>query len=501
MTQTRLLAAALAAGLAAGAASAQTLRIGLAEDPDVLDPTMARTFVGRIVFAGLCDKLFDIDDKLAIVPQLATAFEWSGDAKTLLIKLRPGVKFHDGETMDAEAVKFSLERHLTLQGSFRRAEIGVVQTVEAVDPTTVKLTLATPFSPLIAAFTDRAGMIVSPKAAKEAGAQFGTKPVCAGPFKFVERVAQDRIVAERFADYWDKDRIHVQRVIWQPIPDSTVRLANLQAGSLELIERLQPSDVPAVQRNARLALVAGGSLGYQSITFNAANGERAKGPIGNPKVRAAFDLAIDRATINQVVYDGQHIPTGQAVPPASPYHIASIGVPTRDIARAKQLLQEAGLPNPTIEVMVPNSPDVRQVAEIVQAMVKEAGITVTIRATEFATSLNEAEKGNYDVYILGWSGRPDPDGNLYSFVTSKGPLNYGRWSNAEVDKLMDEARTVSDIAARRAIYAKAAAITGAERPLIYLWHPKNLVAHTTKLTGFKPVPDGLLRLQDVKLAN
>jgi len=280
-----------------------------------------------------------------------------------------------------------------------------------------------------------------------------------------------------------------------------VRLANLQAGSLELIERLQPTDVGAVKGNARLALTGGGSLGYQSINFNVASGDRAKGAIGNEKIRAAFDLAIDRETINQVVYEGQHIPTGQAIPPASPYHAGAIGVPKRDLARAQALVKESGVANPSVELMTPNNPDIRQVAEIIQAMTKEAGINVTIRATEFATSLNEAEKGNFDGYIIGWSGRPDPDGNLYSFMTTKGPLNYPKFSNPEIDKLMDEARTVSDIAARRAIYEKAARITGEARPILYLWHPRNLVAHTTKLSGFKPVPDGLIRLQDVKLAN
>ena len=191
----------LAAASAAMPAAAQTLRIGLAEDPDALDPTTARTFVGRIVFASLCDKLFDIDAKLAVVPQLATKHAWGADGKELTISLRDGVRFHDGERMDAAAVKYSLERHLRMQGSFRRAEISVVQSVDVVDPLTVKLTLSAPFSPLIAALTDRAGMIVSPKAAEAAGAQFGNRPVCAGPFRFVERVAQDRIVLERFADY------------------------------------------------------------------------------------------------------------------------------------------------------------------------------------------------------------------------------------------------------------------------------------------------------------
>src|SRR5207253_11349954 len=127
-----------------------TLRIGLAEDPDVLDPTLARTYVGRIVFASFCDKLFDIDDKLNVVPQLALSHQTSADGKAVTIKLRPGVKFHDGESLDAEAAKYSLERHLNMKGSFRKPELGSVDKVEIVDPMTVKLVLKEPFSPLLA---------------------------------------------------------------------------------------------------------------------------------------------------------------------------------------------------------------------------------------------------------------------------------------------------------------------------------------------------------------
>jgi len=222
--------AALALGLVitAGAAQAQsTLRIGLAEDPDVLDPTLARTYVGRIVFASICDKLFDIDEKLNVVPQLALSHQVSADGKAVTIKLRSGVKFHDGEPFNAEAAKFSLDRHLTMQGSFRRAEIAQVDKVEVVDPLTIRLQLKSPFSPLIAQLTDRAGMMVSPKAAKALGDKFGTAPVCAGPYRFVERVPQDRIVVERFKDYWDGKRVKIDRIVYRPIQDSTVRLANL----------------------------------------------------------------------------------------------------------------------------------------------------------------------------------------------------------------------------------------------------------------------------------
>ena len=232
-TRNILLGALLAAAIVSPAAAQSHLRIGLAEDPDNLDPTTAGSYVGRIVLAAMCDKLFDIDAKLNIVPQLALSYSTSDDGKEVAIKLRPGVKFHDGEPLDAEAAKFSVERHLTFPGSFRKPELGAVERVEVVDPLTVKLVLKNPYSPLIAQLTDRAGMMVSPKAAKEAGDKFGLKPVCAGPYKFVERVQQDRMVFERFADYWNKDNVFIDKIVFLPIVDATVRLANLKSGGLD----------------------------------------------------------------------------------------------------------------------------------------------------------------------------------------------------------------------------------------------------------------------------
>src|SRR6267378_3799544 len=244
-------AAALLLSLQAGVQAQTTLRIGLAEDPDVLDPTMGRTYVGRIVFSAVCDKLFDIDEKLNIVPQLALSHETSADGKEVTIKLRPGVKFHDGEPLDAEAAKFSLDRHLTMPASFRKPELAAVDHVDVVDPLTIKIVLKTPYSPLVAQLTDRSGMMVSPKAAKEAGDKFGQHPVCAGPYKFVERVQQDRMVFEKFADYWNKDNVFIDRVVYLPIVDSTVRLATLKSGGLDLIERLLATDIKDVRADSR----------------------------------------------------------------------------------------------------------------------------------------------------------------------------------------------------------------------------------------------------------
>src|SRR5690242_14310315 len=275
MKISRLVAAtvALLLSLASGAQAQSTLRIGLAEDPDILDPTLARTYVGRIVFAAFCDKLFDIDENLNIVPQLALSHETSADGKAVTIKLRPNVKFQDGEPFDAEAAKFSLERHLTLPGSFRKPELAALDHVEVVDPLTIKLVLKTPFSPLIAQLTDRAGMMVSPKAAKAEGDKFGLHPVCAGPYKFVERVPQDRIVFEKFADYWNKDNVFIDRVVYLPISDDTARLANLKSGGLDLIERVLATDIKDIRADPKLKLATALWLGYTGIDVNIGDGE------------------------------------------------------------------------------------------------------------------------------------------------------------------------------------------------------------------------------------
>src|ERR1700759_3568950 len=336
--------AALLLSFQAGAFPQPTLRIGLAEDPDILDPTMARTYVGRIVFASFCDKLFDIDEKLNIVPQLALSYSTSDDGKEVAIKLRPGVKFHDGEAFDAEAAKFSLERHLTFPGSFRKPELASLDHVDVVDPLTIKLVLKAPSSPLTAQLTDRAGMMVSPKAAKAAGDKFGLNPVCAGPYKFVERVQQDRMVFEKFADYWNKDNVFIDKLVYLPIIDSTVRLASLKSGGLDLIERLLATDIKDVHADSRLKLSESLDLSYFGITINVANGDKAKNPLGqNAKVRQALDLAIDRAALNQVVFNGEFVPGNQWISPANPYYQASIPVPKRDVEKAKALIKEAGV--------------------------------------------------------------------------------------------------------------------------------------------------------------
>ena len=483
------------------ATQAQTLRIGLAEDPDVLDPSMARTFVGRIVFAGLCDKLFDLDEKLNVVPQLATSYEWSKDNKSLIVKLRNGVTFHDGEKFDAQAVKYNLERHKDMKGSNRRGELAVVSSVDAVDASTVRINLAAPFAPLLAVLTDRAGMMVSPKAAEAAGDKFGARPVCSGPFKFVERIAQDRIVLERFPNYWNKGQIHFDRIVYQPIVDATVRLANLRSGQLDFIERMAPSDVPQLRNDSRFKIAKIVEIGYQGITINVGKSDIAqKNPLGkDARVREAFELSLDRDAIVKVAMEGEAQPGNQWVAPSNRYYGKSAPIPKRNVERAKQLLKEAGVPNPSFTLMTPTTSDAQRIAQIVQAMAKDAGFDIKIQSTEFATSLNLADKGQFEAYVLAWSGRADPDGNLHTMLACKGPTNYAGYCKDDVEALINESRTSLDPARRAAAYDKIAQAVAKDRPIVYLYHRNWLWAHNAKLSGLRTVPDGMVRVQGLKM--
>jgi peptide/nickel transport system substrate-binding protein len=497
----RLLLATACVLVTAVPAFSQTLRIALRQDLDVMDPTTATTYVGRIVFAGLCDKLFDIDEKLNIVPQLATGYEWAED-KTLVIHVRPGVKFHNGEALDAAAVKYSLERHLTMQGSFRKSEISSIDHIDVVDPTTVRIALKQPSGAFLAQLTDRSGMILPPKATEAAGKDFAAHPVCSGPFKFVERVPQDHVTLERFADYWDAKNVHFDKVVYQVFLDSSVRLANLKSGTVDIVEYVAPTDVAAVKSDPKLKLVLSDALGYASITNNLDNGPRSNTPYGkNPLVRQAFDLAIDRAALVNVVFSDMYSPGVLPVSPSSPFSDPSQKPPQRDVAKAKALLKQAGVTLPVkLELLAPNQPDILQAAEVIQSMAAEAGFEVRIQAMEFASSLQASQRGEYELYMIGWSGRVDVDGNTYQFLYTGQGNNVSHYSNPVVDKLLDQGRGATDVAKRKPLYNQLWTELRRDLPLTYLYNPRNIVAMSVKLNGFRAIPDGMIRIQGLEMS-
>ena len=485
--------------LVAGLAHAQDLRIGLQEDPDILDPDQSRTFVGRIVYASLCDKLVDITPELEIVPALATEWEWNADGTELTMMLRDDVVFHDGTPFNAEAVAANIDRSKNLETSRRKSEVRSIESWDVVDEFTIKITLAAPDATLIAQFADRSGMMLSPTAFEAAGENFGLAPVCAGPFSFVERIQQDRIVLEKFADYYRADEINFETVTFLPIPDTTVRLANLRAGDLDMLERLAATDVASVEGDSGLQLERATSLGYQGMTINVANGERANNPLGQSNlVRQALSLSIDRAALNQVVFEGAFAPGNQPFSPTSPWYNANFPVPERDVDAAKALLAEAGFADGvTIEVQVANNPVQTQVMQVIQSMAGEAGIAIELAAKEFATLLADQSAGEYTASQIGWSGRVDPDGNIHQFMTTGGGINDSKYANPEMDRLLNEARLSTDPAVRKESYDAAIALQQEGMPIVYLYHPVWIWALDDSLSGFQAYPDGMIRLHGV----
>jgi peptide/nickel transport system substrate-binding protein len=492
----------LAAVLWSMPARADVLRIGLQADPSTLDPAQSAAFVDRVVMAAVCDKLIEVDAKLAYVPQLATAWSWAADGLSLTMKLRPGVVFHDGEPLDAEAVRFNIERDKTASYSRRKSELAPVKSVAVIDPLTVRFDLSEPYAPLLAQLADRAGMMVSPKAAGEAGDKLGVRPICAGPYRLAEWVPQDRLVFDKFDRYWNAASITIDRVVYLPIPDDTVRLTNLRAGAFQLSERIAPSDLSVVRGDPRLRLYDSVSVGYRVLSINTNKGEAARTPLGgNAKLREAFELSIDRTILNQVAFDGAFTPTNQPEAPGTAFYAAAFPVPARDLARAKALVAESGGGRVPVNLMIGSDPLDARVAQIIQAMAGEAGFDVKITVTEAATLLSRITAGTYEMALLIWSGRADPDANVAVWVACDGFINWGKYCDAKLDDILRRARQSTDVAERKRLYAEAAAIYLPARPYLFLYHLKWFWGASAKLSGIVPHPDGIIRLQGLRLGN
>ncbi|TMQ21450.1 MAG: ABC transporter substrate-binding protein [Candidatus Rokuibacteriota bacterium] len=500
--------AALLLALAPGAAHAQkkTLTIALNQDPDILDPTLSRTYVGRIVFAQICEKLYEIDEGLRIHPQLAADLPAVSDGgKTVAIKLRPNVKFNDGTPLDAEAVRFSLERHQTMKGSNRKSELESVNAVEVVDALTVRLRLKAPFSPLTAQLADRAGMPVSPAAATRLGDKFGTAPVCVGPWQFVERIPQDRIVVERSPHYFDKAAAKFDRIVFRIIPDDNVRVANLRSGDIDVMHQVAPTDAGSLRKEGRFEVSSVTGLGFNSVTINLHNKTGKTQPPGNlgtplandPRVREALELSIDREALNQVAWDGQFTVGCGPISPNSVFFDKTRKCTTRDVARAKKLLADAGHPNGyAFDLTVVNDPQQRRVAEVIQGMAREAGFTINLRPQEFASALKDDDDGKLQAFLIGWSGRVDPDGNIHHSQACGGSLNATLACDEKVDALLNKAREIVDPNQRRALYREAIDLITTRRNIIYLYHPNYIVAFPKNFKSYKAIPDGLIRIKN-----
>jgi peptide/nickel transport system substrate-binding protein len=482
-----------------------TLVFALSADPDQLDPGQSRSLYSRYVFHSMCEKLYDVDENTRIVPQLATALPTiSPDGLQVTIPLREGVRFADGTAFNANAVKTTIERNLLLPTSGRKSELGPITQVTATNDATVVITLSQPFAPLTAALADRAGMIMSPNALAALGTNFGTAPVCVGPFKFAKRVPQNSIEVVRDPLYYDANRVFLDGITYRIITDTGIRAANLRSGDAQVADTLSPQDVPALRAEPNLKVLESSSLGYQGVTFNVGNAAGLGQPLGDlgtplandPRVRKAFDLAVDREGLVRSAFGGLYPAACSPISPDSEFSSdAAQTCPGHDPAAAKALLTQAGVPIPyPINMIVTNQPDEVRYAQALQASVKEAGFELTIQPVEYSALLDQQDRGEFQALQLGWSGRIDPDANITTFLGTGAGQNVSGYSNPELDALLTSARSSTDKVERVRLYGEIVRKIHDADPIVYTYRRRNFTGVTNAVTGVQTFADGVVRV-------
>ncbi|WP_109472460.1 ABC transporter substrate-binding protein [Ornithinimicrobium cavernae] len=477
------------------------LVMALSSEPDRLDPTTSTSLYTRYVMQTMCEKLYDVDAEGQVVPMLASGMpEISDDGLTVEIPLRTdGVRFADGTAFDAEAVVTTLDRNVNHEDSMRASELGPITDIEAVDDDTVRVTFERPFAPFTAALADRAGMMLSPKALEELGDDFGDSPVCIGAFRFEKRVPQTSISVVADPNYYDRDGVHLDRIEYRIMTDANIRAANIRSGDVHIADNISPQDIDAIQQESGIGTLQVPSLGYQGLTINLnrlPDGMEPTPLSQQEEIRRALSVAVDREALVNTVFNGWYLPACSGISDTSPFASeASRSCPEYDPEGARKILEEAGVEVPyPLHVQVTNTQDSLRYAQALQAQLAESGFAVSVTPVEYTAILDTQDRGDFEVIQLGWSGRVDPHGNLYSFLYTGGGNNYTGIDDADLNERLDEAASLTDPAERAQAYGRVVERAHETNSIIYLYRQRYLTAHTEDLAGVQVYADGVVRL-------
>jgi len=493
LTLTGALPGALLAAPAARAQAPRVLSVGVVSDPVTLDPAFSASFFENQALYNIHETLLVARPDGTIEPGLATLEQ--PDPLVWRFVLREGLTFHDGTPLDAAAAKASLDRYLDPAiGSLRRAEFGPIEGVHVTGPRSFELRYSAPFAPLPAVLTNRAGMIVSPAAVQALGPDFAARAVGCGPYRVASWTRNSELVLERFPGYWRGGQAF-DRIVLRPMPDETVRLANLRSGTLQLIDGVPPQQVAALARESGIRVSQIPTLGFTGHSFNCT-----RAPFNDLRVRQAFAAAVDREVIHRVVYFGTGRPgVGPLSPSVAWAFDGAVQAPRPNLERARALLREAGHSAAVpVAITVTNSPLQVRIAEILQAQANAAGFAATIRQIDPASLITVLRQRDFDLCMSPWSGRFDPDGNMFVYFTRGGPNNFPGWDNEEVTRMLGEARRTSDRAERVRLYHAAQRIILAEQPLLFLYHESVIQASSARLS-WTQLPDAVFRLHDARM--
>lgn len=471
-------------------------------EPASLDPIFGNApGADGNVFNLVYERLISFGPDGVINNELAESYEVAEDQLSITFKLRDDVLFHDGTPMDAEAVRFSLERVLDpANNSPRRPDLAAISAVEVVDPLTVKISLSSPSGAVLAGLANDGGSIVSPQAVEALGADFARNPVGTGPFKFVDWKGGDSISVAAFEDYWGKDEEgrdlpYLDGVTLRFISNTAVKILEARAGSVHLTNSIQVKDLDAIQAESSLQLIDTPIFTHQWMAMNTA-----KPPFDNPTLRRAVLTAIDREALEKVVSRGFGVVTPTLVPPTEWIYDETLEYPQYDPEEARRLLKESGFNDSFTLSIIQRDPDT-QIAQMVQAMLTQAGFKVEIEVMERQAWLDKVVTAKtHDASLLRISvPRPDPS-LVFGFDLGRNSSNYAGFQNEEFFSEIEKAALTFDREARRASYVRAQEILLEELPYGFLFHWPSKDVASTRLSGLERLASGAWVLTRASLA-
>lgn len=477
------------------------ITVAIFADPLAFDPHITGNLQGRAATRAIHDTLFRVDSQGRLAPGLVESWDQPDD-KTFILKLRENLKFHDGTSLDAAAVKYNIDRirdpKTAANSGIRAGEITTLDTVTVVDARTVRLTLKSPFAAFLFPFTDVTGCIGSPAAFEKWGYDYSLHAAGAGPFKLVEYAKDSRTVLERNPDYWDKGKPYLDRVILRPIPTDSTRLAELRAGGVQLAEALPLQDIQRLRQSKEI--VVSEKIGFRWEYFGFNLGDEFPGK--SKKFRQAFQWAIDRDALHQVAYFGTGSIGYDGILPGSPFHDPNYKPFKRDMEKAKRLIGESGISTP-VTITGPLQPDpVKQrAAQVFQANAAELGVKVQIEQIDSAAYRNMLASGKMPMDLFGWWGyRPDPDQYLGILLHSGGAYaKYHHYNNPAMDALIMAERAARTEDERRKVFRQLADLMNEDAVYVPWHYGSDFKGLHPKVKGFVHAQDAIIAFQDLWL--
>lgn len=441
-----------------------------------LDPSGQNDVVSQLVVDCMYNRLFSLDENLELYPDLAESYE-NPTPEEWKIKIKEGVKFHDGTEMTSEDVKASLDK--AREEDTVKHVLAEIENIEIVDKYTVLITTKDAYAPFLNTLAHFGASIV-PKAYLESGDNF-QNPIGSGPFKYVDRVLGDKVTVERFDDYFDEEgKAKTKTLVFRAIPEGTSRTIALETGEVDAVSALETIDYDRVKENEKLALYEkpSNSVVYLGLNVNADK-------LDNKLVRQAINYAVDKESVLEVAINGRGEVANTVLPKSLLGYTENPSNYEYNPEKAKELLAQAGYPD-GFEIELWASGDVRdRIAQVVQANLLEVGINAEISLLEWGKYIDATNSGDQQIFVIGWTAEPDPDQMLPSlFDTSsiKGQ-NRTEYSNPEVDKLLAEARKELDKEKRKDLYEQIQKIIMEDAPWVPLYYDNFVIAANANLKG------------------